>query len=499
MKKRARVLVHRREFCRACGVSIAAVLLPRAGRGEEKKDGVLYPKRIPAETGKFSWYQAVLEKILPLRHERGSRWPMITWEGFSTEPQGPKYYQELLERGLAQHIRLDPQMIDTALAIQRAGSPVIVMEGNSGAFPASLAGEPPAWAHQLDDGYKPKEYVRPCPSLHAGWAKFADKLRDTLRQFSQKGVQIDAVWTDWENDPLYGSDRYEQAQRCKRCREILPRKALASSDRFMDYTARKFYELFGAYYAAPVLELYPKCSVTNWLAQPSTPEEPQPGWSGNRGRVHMPPLVTAWNPTAYGAASWVWKSRSKDDKRDQEHVDQVYTNLLLRQVSLAGKLGERWAPEKESIPWITRWVSEPPELEFPVMTRERYREVLRHLWLRGVAAMQVFSPRIPGFEDMALPEVEDAVAAYDEMLAFREFLDNGEVLTHEIPREQDDGVVWSGMRLGDRAVVRVFKQGMGKERQAVRPWGQKEFELEAAGEGQTYLLSKDGEAEKVKT
>ena len=146
----------------------------------------------------------------------------------------------------------------------------------------------------------------------------------------------------------------------------------------------------------------------------------------------MPPMVTAWNPTTYGAASWVWKSRNPDDKRDQQHVDQLYTNLLLRQVSLAGRLGERWAPEKESIPWITRWVSEPPELEFPVMSRERYREVLRHLWLRGVAGMQIFSPRMKGYEDMALPEVEDAVAAYDEMLAFRPFLEDGEVLTYEI-------------------------------------------------------------------
>ena len=484
----------RREFCRT---GFAALLASRAGPAEEKRNGVLYPKRIAPETGKFSWYEAVLERIPRLKHDRGSRWPLITWEGFSNEPQEPKYYRQLLDRGLAQHIRLDLKMIDTALAIQRAGSPVIVMEGVSGAFPASLAGDPPAWAHQLDDGYKPKEYVRPCPSIHLGWAKFADNLRGSLRQFSEKGIRIDAVWTDWENDPLYGPDRYEQAQHCKRCREILPRKALATSDRFMDYTARKFYELFGAYYAAPVLEFYPKCSITNWLAQPSTPEEPQPGWKGNRGRIHMPPMVTAWNPTAYGAASWVWKSRNPDDKRDQQHVDQLYTNLLLRQVSLTGRLGERWAPEKESIPWITRWVSEPPELEFPVMSRERYREVLRHLWLRGVAGMQIFSPRMKGYEDMALPEVEDAVAAYDEMLAFREFLEDGEVLTYEIPREQDDGVVWSGMRLADRAVLRLFKQGTGKERLTVRPWEQKEFALEAAGEGETYLLSKDGKIERV--
>jgi len=496
VKDRARALVDRRNFCRIWGTGLAAALLPRFCRGEEKKDGVLYPKRMVAGSGKFSWYEAVLEKIPRLRNSRGSRWPLITWEGFSTKPQEPKYYQELLERGLAQHIRLDPKMIEVARAIQHANSPVIAMEGSGGAYPATLAGEPSAWAHQFDDGYKPKGYTRPCPAIHAGWAKFADKLRDTLRQFKEHGVQIDAVWSDWENDPLYGADRYEQALHCKRCREILPRKTLASSDQFMEYTARKFYELFGAYYAAPVLEFYPKCSVTNWLAQPSTPEDAQPGWSGNRGHVHMPPLVTAWNPTAYGAASWVWKSRSREDKRDQEHVDQVYTNLLLRQVSLTGKLGERWAPEKKSIPWIARWVSEPPELEFPVLSRERYREILRHLWLRGVAAMQVFSPRMQGYEDMALPEVEDAVLAYDEMLAFREFLDNGEVLTYEIPRAQDDGVVWSGMRLGSRAVVRVFKQGGGTVKQTVRPWDQMAFELEATGEGQTYLLDKSGRVQK---
>jgi hypothetical protein len=489
--------VNRREFCRTWGVGLAAALLPGAGRAEEQRGGVLYPKRIAPPAGKFSWYEAVVKNIPPLKHARGSRWPLVAWEGFSNEPQQPEFYHQLLARGLTEHIRLVPTLIDTALAIQRAGSPVIVLEGGGGPFPASLAGDPSTWAHQFDAGYKPKDYARPCPSLHAGWAIFADQLRATLRQFKQKGVQIDAVWNDWEGDPLYGGDRFDQALHCKRCREILPPKLLASRGRFMDYTARKFYELFGAYYAAPVLEFYPKCSVTNWLAQPSTPEEPQPGWSEERGHIYMPPLFTAWNPTAYGAASWIWESRNKKEKRDQEHVDQVYTNVLLRQVSLTGKLTRRWAPEKELIPWIARWVSEPPELEFPVMSRDRYREVLRHLWLRGVAAMQVFNPRTQGLEDMALAEVEDAVAIYDELLAFREFLEKGEVLSYDVPHQQDDGVIWSGLRLGKRAVVRVFKQGGGKAKQTVHPWGQREFQLEADGAGETFLLDQYGSVHKV--
>jgi hypothetical protein len=98
---------------------------------------------------------------------------------------------------------------------------------------------------------------------------------------------------------------------------------------------------------------------------------------------------------------------------------------------------------------------------------------------------------------MALLELQDAATIYEEMLAFREFLEQGEILTYDVPRQQDDGVFWSGLRLDNRAVVRVFKQGGGKARQKIRPWSTKSFVLEADGAGQTYLLDEDGTAKKV--
>lgn len=489
--------VDRRKFLQVSSAALAGAFCGKIAPAQELKNGVLYPKKLLPLTGKFSWYEIVLKKIPRLKHARGSRWPLITWENFSIEPQRPQFYRELLDRGLADHIRLDPALISTALAIQAAGSPVIVMEGNGGTYPADMAGKPEEWAHQFDAGYKPQEAVHPCPSIHVGWARFADKLRGILRQFKEKGVRVDAVWADWENDPLYGSNRYEQALHCKRCRALISRRALSSAGLFMDYTTRTFYDLFGAYYAAPILEFYPKCSVTNWLAQPSTPEQRQRDWTGDFAHIQMPPLVTAWNPSAYGAASWVWEGRSKASQRDQEHVDQVYTAVLLRQVSLTAKLGARWAPEKESIPWIARWVTEPPVLEYPLLTRERYREALRHLWLRGVAGMQIFNPRTSGFENMAVKEIEDAVAIYDEMLAYREFLQEGKILNYDVPHPGADDVLWSGLRLGNRAVVRVFKQGGGKSKQTVQPWDLTEFELEAPAQGQTYLLEKGGSPKKV--
>ncbi len=98
---------------------------------------------------------------------------------------------------------------------------------------------------------------------------------------------------------------------------------------------------------------------------------------------------------------------------------------------------------------------------------------------------------------MALAEVEDAVAIYDEMLAFRDFLDKGEILTYDVPRPHDNGVLWSGLKLDKQAVVRLFKQGGGQAKQKIRPWDTTAFDLEADATGQTYLLNENGTATKV--
>jgi len=120
---------------------------------------------------------------------------------------------------------------------------------------------------------------------------------------------------------------------------------------------------------------------------------------------------------------------------------------------------------------------------------------VRHLWLRGVDDMQIFQPRRPGFEDICVEEVEDAVAVYDEMLAYREFLDGGTPMSFDVPGPQDDGVVWSGLRLGDRALVRTFKQGGGKAKITIEPWPGKGVQLDANATGKTYLLDRSGRKE----
>ncbi len=447
----------------------------------------------------FSWADEIVKKVPPLRHERGDRLPMILWQPGAADSEPVGFYKELLARGLTQHIHIDEKMIPLGKALQDAGSPVIMMEGVGGQWPASLAGDPKNWAHRLDPGFAPEGPLRACPAIATGWAMNGDAVRAALRKFRDAGVRVDAVWMDYEGDPAgAGADAYQQALHCARCRETLPPSALASEKGFNDYCMRRYFELAGGYLAAPVAEVFPGCSTTNWRAAISTTERPQRSWPDRVLPPSLPPFFTATNPVAYGNTLFFhgWSPRFR---LDREHVDEFYTRTLLNNVSNDAANRRVWAPGRRSVPWVCRWCPDDDDPKIPIMTRARYREVLRHLWLRGVAAMQVFNPVNKGFEEMAVAEVQDAVSVYDEMLEYRDFLDKGTPLCLDVPKAQDSGVLWSGLALGDRAVVRTFKPGGtagGGAEVTIEPWPGRKVTLRADATGRTYLLVlKDGKVE----
>lgn len=458
-------------------------------------------KRLYAQRGntctETNFYQLLVKHIPPLRHARGQRWPMIMWEGGTFDPQPKETYQALLARGLTQHIQLDAKMLSTAKALQAAGSPVIMVQGAGGSWPAELAGAPELWAHQFTNAFKTTGHLRPCLAIFTGWAINADKVRATLRQFKEAGVTVQAVWMDWEGDPLFQGDAYIQAAQCRRCREILPTWVLASEDNFRRYSWRLYNDLIAAYLAAPVREIFPACSVANWNIV-VTIGQPVLHWTCDKPiSPGLPGMLTAMNPVAYGQTYYFTDYWKKEYPLDMEHVDQFYTHLLLHEVTGNAVNAAAYAPEKEMIPWVCRWCPDNADPRIPVMSRERYREVLRHLWLRGVDGMQIFNPSRKGYEDMAVYEVADAVAVYDEMLEFKEYLDEGEPFGLDLPKAQDNGVLWSGRRRAQSAVVRVFKQGGGEAEIVVEPWPGKKSRLQATDQGRTYLLKLDNNLVRV--
>lgn len=459
----------------------------------------------PAGAAELSWsLDAILQHVQPLKHDATGRLPMVTWPAIvkdakdtsfnEKKPLPPEAYRELARRGLTQRIPMNADFILMAQAIQAAGAKVIFVEGNAGNGPYDLAPEP---LHQLPADYKlAKDEPRyPCPALLAGWAKKADQVRETLRKFREAGVTVDAAWLDWEVEPWGWPEAHKQAQLCPRCRSIMPKAALATFEGYRRYTAALRADLFSAYAAAPIREIYPACSVTDWSAVYSTPELPTASCWGNR-TFHPRGIgfLTAANPVAYGndiyyqyhwKKEWGWPL-------DVPHMDRVYTQIMLSQVSQNAENMQTWAPDRQCIPWVCRYCPDDDDPKVPLLSRERYREILRHLWLRGADGMQVFNEPRPKYPAIAIEELQDAVGIYDEMLEYRRFLEDGEIMNTAVPEAAGNGAIWSGLRLETEAVVRAFTQSDTPVVFSVTPWpGTAAVQLQAPPGGASWRLVRD--------
>jgi hypothetical protein len=431
---------------------------------------------------------------------------MITWECFKLSPDDRSFhegtpfpaevYRGLAQRGLAQFVRFNPKYIPMAQAMQKAGARVIAMEGGGGEGPGA---EAPDTLHQFEAGYTADGRPHACPLLFRGWHNRAMAVRAMLEEFRAAGVVLDAAWLDWEFEPWWTESRWEQSRHCTRCRELFPPAVLADANRYRDFIVQLRQKLYSTYLAAPILEAYPRCRVTNWAVVYSSPERPALHYWG---RFRFPPmdagLFTALNPVAYGNDIYHklhWQ-RAWDDPDntplDQVHMDRLYTHIMLAQVSDNAWNEARWQRMELCAPWVARYCPDVNDPKIPILSRARYREILRHIWFRGADTMQIFNAHRKQHPAIATEEVEDAVAVYDEVLALRPFLDRGDVLNTVVPTPMEDGPVWSGLRNGKQAVVRAFTQGSQHVSFSCRPWADgPHVQLSAPPDGQTFILTLD--------
>jgi hypothetical protein len=460
---------------------------------------VLYPHTDPRDPGKVDWAQVIRKRVPVLKHSRAGRWPLTLWEAPPAEALDSDLITAMLERGIAPVLALVPESIPLAWMVQHTGAPVILRDtqGTGSSWPYDLAGHEANWAHRYGAGEQVPEAwrLKPSPTLVSGWALAAQQLRELMREFKRAGVNVNAVWLDYEGEPL-GAD-YAAARASAASRGVLPAWALASATNYRLYTRRLWIQLLSAYIAAPVREVYPAASITNWIATVSLPEMPVLSWDNLPHPPTGSTLLSATNPVAYGIdIAWF---HNRVDAKHQYEVDRVYLNILLRQVSADARGRDRLAPELQSLPWVARWVVDEPQRKAPMMSRAAYREALRHLWLRGVDGMQVFNPVRKGFGELAIEEVEDSAAVYDEMLAWREYLDGGAVMNYRYPDSATDKLLWSGLRLGQRALIRAVSVNGKPQILRFEPWPGMAVELAAPVSGATYLLRYNAKENKVIT
>nr|CRH05052.1 protein of unknown function [Candidatus Magnetococcus massalia] len=458
----------------------------RADRAEQLPHYIQPPLKV--EESKEDWL-AAMARIPPLKHPRQGRWPMIMWSSGNYRPLERGEIQLLLDRGLTQHLPLDKRAIPAALALQEAGSPVILLEARGGNWPYNWQTAP--WSVEALDG-KPlpdnQRKLNPLPTLFTGWGKAANHIRRTLRAFKKAGVTVDAIWLDWENQPM--SAKRRALLNSPTAREHLPARALRDSRSFRHYRRQLWNQLMSTYVAAPAREIYPKVSITNWVITLSSSTFPVRDWYG-RPHPHLGmTLFTETNPIAYAIDTFYLKIEDELVEWDQEHVNQAFTHVVLRQVSADSYNRNHYAPWLGSVPWVGRWVPDHLESDAaPTMSRSRWREALRHIWLRDINSMQIFNPIRSGYQQYMHAEVEDAVAIYDEMLAYHDFLNQGQVLNYRYPKLQDSAVLWSGLKLKERALIRTFRGPLSPPEIKLEPWKGQTITLPLPKGGSSWMLT----------
>jgi len=436
------------------GAAAAGALAPACPVAE---DG-LYPAP-PAPAQEIPWNRWLLDCVPPLKHERGGRWPLVFWHGPQWDGISDADLEAYAARGMVPTVRLVTEDIPRALRLQRLGLPVIALEGKGGGWPYSEAGDAKLWALDLppDPGIPERWRREPDPLRLDLWARAADELRGVLRAYQAAGVRLDAAWLDYEGSPSVLD--YQALLAAPKARAKVPAAALATAQAFYVYRRQLWIQLMSAYVAAPIREFYPAASVANWIHLLSSPEHPVLSWDNWNHPDLSATLFTATNPADYGIDLAFVNTWPAGRVPERASVDRTYMHILLRESSMDAWNRAQKAPYLHAVPWVARWVRDLDDRRTPVMSRAAYREALRHLWLRGTAAMQVFNPLRESHPAEALAEVQDAVAVYDELLEWRDLLEQGEVMNYQVPGPDDQGLLWSGLRTADSALVRLYPLG----------------------------------------
>jgi hypothetical protein len=480
-------------------VAVAAVGILFAGTtSAEERPADTRPRQVGEVRGlpdpgkDVRWDMESFAKVVrPMRHSMKGRMPLMLYS--FPMPRGDvlarlradgslgRWIDLMARRGFVPTVEMGwqwtlPGALAIAEAVQDARQPVYLLIPRVDLLEGTAYQNCQVWATGPDASRAGQIRQWPClplsqPEVTAHW------LRQQLQPFRDCGIRVAAVWFDDRSLPYPSKGCYEAQRSSNACRREYPPGVLDSFDSFRGWTERFRAELLSRG-TLPVKETFPWALVGQHGDVISGTDV---GYSLD---AQMPSACanTADLPTAF-----------RDKLLWQPDVDRFYFRKLLESVSSANA---KKAPGKFSIPYLSRWLPDNQDSHYRhfAMSRDVYRELNRHLWLRGCDSLYLFnlgSPGTPVPAAFSLESVEDARAVYDELLAHREFLDRGRPLNFAVPEALDREALWSALELDGRVLVRAVSLGRPNQRVEVRRPKRPAIALDAPKEGATWLIDGD--------
>ena len=474
---------------------------------------------IESETRIEAGLKALTSRMPPLSNERGDRWPLLLW---GTIPDRMK--EAYVERGLSPLFNFcsTPARARTILPtlryFQQKNVPIVILPQGwlQRAFtdPPCGAGAdhlPPARPHSESRDFTCPAwmYDNPAVDVHARNAE------ETCRFLRNEGITPAAMFLDFESGAylrnIFDREEHvraamEEALKCPRCQDRFGAENMNTLERYRALANRARAHVIKQGFTSPVRSVFEDVMTGNFFAFPAgrlpRPEGRYPayGWEGSG--------MTIAQPRCYFVAGWGGNSRSIP------HVSwNVFSYCLRRFSRCAGVLED----DEMMVPWVGYLFSHRASKMkagrgAQIASAEAYREMVRHVMLRGAETIAVFNPY--GLTD-SLPEeyddiergevgpwmlnVLDIQRAYDEMLAYNSILRQGKILNLTPPPDTTElderTAVWSGVATDEEALVRTVSFGPEIKRR-IEVFG-REFELPFEQSGRFYRITPDGRVRAV--
>lgn len=415
----------------------------------------------------------VIAETQPLGVERGKRIPFIVWPLRNLTAKADTELEDVLrklsDRGIATVTGWNTRNQETSLkeALRSAaihkklGIPVVV--DSTSVMNLFFNGDQ-STAHVAADNEKffdmsQSENIKiGCPfAVNGRYDAIRKQVEYFVTGYKDAGMPLDIVVADWEIDgPIEWNNAWAHAKRCVRCR-----KNIVNIENFGEFQAAYRIircEMQRECYAKVVLRHFPDALVGNYAVYPhqgmrywydyfeTNAADDQPYVADQQARYRPwfheyslcnytfgMPVIYTW----YRTFDWY----------DFKNADYRWFYNMLLVASNAGQSAGPGTPLISFVHWHTTAPPKDAQPHVQQFSEDAYQELLWHMLLRGHDGLAMWCMR-----DEVVKETRLVQEVYAASLRYKAFLDRGEPVCFDTPKQP--GPVVSGLRLGDRVLVR---------------------------------------------
>ena len=426
-----------------------------------------------AENKAIKWpshIQVVLDATKPLKYDRDKRLPLYLWQALDPGQLSEKVVEglvkELDKRGVGLISSWNPGSRQKSLAQSLTIAKVqkklnLRVNINATRCLYSYFNGDEQTAH-LDDEDRPfwdesfGKQKMGCPfALDFRRSHIQEQVEYFVKAFKKADLDVDFVFADWEIDgPIEFNKAHAASKRCRRCRENI--EDIDDFEEFQRVLRKLRCELQREVYAEPIRNnspgvlvgnygVYPHDGYRYWYDYYEYYVDGQPYQTDQRAKYRKwyhefpesgysfaMPVVYTWQRI------FDWYDYSDTDYR-------WFYNMLL----VASNAGQHTPSEIPIISFV-HWHTIKPKLSTSTakqFSEDKYQELLWHMLLRGTDTFFLWCRK-----EEAAKEIQLVHQVYSEAQQYGEFLSNGKPINFSVPKQP--GTVISGLRLGDRVLVR---------------------------------------------